>query len=57
MKDTSKDVSNLYNDMLNKLTGQERMQMCSNMFDMVRELIVASFPKGISEKEKIIRSL
>jgi hypothetical protein len=38
--------------MLNKLTGQERMQMCSNMFDMVRELILASFPKDISEKEK-----
>jgi hypothetical protein len=52
MKDTSKDISNLYNDMLNKLTGQERMQLCSDMFDTARELILASFPKGISEKEK-----
>lgn len=52
MKDTSKDVSNLYSSMLDKLTGQERMQMCSNMFDVARELIIASFPKDLSEKEK-----
>ena len=51
MDDTSPEVKELYRSMLMKLSGEERFIRGALMFDAAREMILASFPEGLSAAE------
>lgn len=42
MNDTSPEVESLFNELMMKKTGQERMQMGFSMFEMARKQVLAS---------------
>lgn len=50
--DTSPEVNALMWKGLMDLSGEERMEMGSSMFDSAREMILASLPDGLSESER-----
>jgi len=51
MSDTNKDFSVLYDQMLMRLSGEDRLNMCSSMFDTARNIIISSLPENISASE------
>lgn len=52
MKDTSKNVEDIYNRLLLKRPPEERLKMGCSMFDLARSIIISSLPKGLSDTEK-----
>ena len=52
MTDTPPEVQKLYRSMLMARSGAERMRMGSAMFDAARAMVMASFPKSLTELEK-----
>ena len=52
MQDTSIEMQRIYHDLLMSKTGEERFLMGISMFQTARELVLASFPKNISDKQK-----
>lgn len=55
MKDTSPEIEALVEQRLLALSGEERVIMACRMFDAAREMILASFPPGLSEIEIKVR--
>lgn len=53
MNDTSPEVETLYREMLMKLSGEERLIRASRSFDAAREIILSSFPPGLSCAETL----
>jgi hypothetical protein len=51
MKDTSSATEKIYTDMLLRLPGEKRFIMGALMFDAAREMVIASFPEGLSASE------
>lgn len=51
MSDTSPEVQRLYHSMLMNLSGQERMLRGALMFEAAREMVLASFPKGLDSRD------
>ncbi len=54
MNDTLPHIQKKYDDMLMALPWEKRVIMATEMFDAVKELIRASLPIDLSEKEKKI---
>lgn len=52
MNDTSAEMEKIQFQMMMKLTPNERIGYASEMFMAAREMILASLPKGLSEKEQ-----
>ncbi|HYL98722.1 MAG TPA: hypothetical protein VEZ90_07185 [Blastocatellia bacterium] len=55
MNDTSPEMAEMLRARLMALSGVERMEIASRMFDAAREMVLASFPAGLSETEIRIR--
>jgi hypothetical protein len=51
LKDTSREIEEMQNDLWMKRTPQERARACSAMFASARAIIIATLPKDLSEKE------
>jgi len=51
MNDTSPKVAAMFREMLLARSGLERLVMGSQMFEVARAMILASFPPGLSEFE------
>lgn len=51
MNDTSPEIAKMVRKRLLARSGEERMQMGSQMFEVARAMILASFPPGLSEIE------
>ena len=51
MKDTSKEVENIYNNMLLERTPEERLRMGCSMFDFACAIIESSFPRNLTDIE------
>ena len=51
MKDTTREIEELQNELWMKRTPQERARFASAMFAAARDTIAASLPKNLSEKE------
>ena len=52
MQDTSIEIQKIYHDLLMSKTGEERFLMGISLFQIARELVLASFPKDLSEEQK-----
>ena len=52
VSDTSPDVERIVRDKVMARSGEERLIMASQMFDSAREMIKASLPEGLSEREQ-----
>jgi hypothetical protein len=55
MNDTSPEIERLVHERMMALTGEERFLMGARMFVTARELVLASFPPGLSEGEIRVR--
>lgn len=51
MTDTTREIEELQNERWMKKTPQERARFASAMFAAAREAVLASLPKGLSDKE------
>ena len=51
MNDTSPEIEKMVHVKLMKLSGEERFLMGASMFTSAREIILASFPPGLSPEE------
>lgn len=51
MNDTPPEIAKLVRERMLARSSDERMQMGSQMFEVAREMILASFPPGLSEIE------
>jgi hypothetical protein len=51
MNDTSPEVEKMVREMLMARSGAERVRMAAEMFEAARQVILASFPPGLSEDE------
>ncbi len=51
MKDTSPEIEKLHFNMMMQKTTNERIAMTCEMFMAARELLIASLPKDLSERE------
>lgn len=51
MTDTTLEIAALFREMLLARSGEERMKMGSDMFDLARTVVLSSFPPGLSEIE------
>ena len=51
MNDTPPEIKKRVHDRLMELSGEERFLMGAPMFDSAREIILASFPPGLSPGE------
>jgi hypothetical protein len=51
MKDTTREIEEMQNEMWMKKTPQERASFASAMFSAGRDAILASLPKDLSRKE------
>ena len=51
MNDTSPEVEEIVREMMMERSGEERFVMGTMMFDVARELIIASLPPGLPPKE------
>ncbi|HEX7858854.1 MAG TPA: hypothetical protein VF773_00865 [Verrucomicrobiae bacterium] len=52
MNDTSPEIAALVRERLMRLSGEVRMQMGSDMFEAAKEMVLASFPNGLSPIER-----
>lgn len=51
LKDTTADIERLQNELWMKRTPQQRAEFASAMFAANRDAIIASLPKGLSDRE------
>lgn len=51
LKDTTREIEEMQNELWMKRTPQERARFASAMFAAARNAIIASLPKDLSEKE------
>lgn len=51
LKDTTREIEEMQNDLWMKRTPQERARFASTMFAAARNVIIASLPKDLSERE------
>lgn len=51
LKDTTREIEEMQNDLWMKRTPQERARFASAMFAAARNVIIASLPKDLSERE------
>lgn len=51
LKDTTREIEEMQNDLWMKRTLQERARFASAMFAAARDVIIASLPKNLSERE------
>ncbi len=51
MKDTTREIEEMQNELWMKKTPQERARFASAMFAAGRKAILASLPKNLSERE------
>ena len=51
LKDTTREIEELQNELWMKRTPQERARFASAMFAAARNVIIASLPKDLSERE------
>jgi hypothetical protein len=51
MTDTPPEIEKLYFDMLMKKSNEERFLMGARMFEAAKEIVIASFPEGLSKSE------
>lgn len=52
MNDTSPEISKLVHERMMAKTGQERFLMGVQMHEAARRMVMASFPKDVTEEEK-----
>ena len=52
MKDTPPEIEAMVRERLMALSGDTRVKMGSNSFDAAREIILSSFPPGLSDLER-----
>ena len=52
MNDTTPEIERMVRERLMARSGEERFVMGSQMFDAAVEMIRASFPPGLSEREQ-----
>jgi len=52
MIDTSREAEEIQSELFDKMTGEERMKIASDMFDTARTLVLASLDKNLSDTEK-----
>lgn len=51
LKDTTREIEEMQNDLWMKRTPQERARFASAMFAASRNTVIASLPKDLPEKE------
>lgn len=51
MRDTTPEMRRIQFEMMKKLSSNRRIELACEMFQTAREMIIASLPKDISEKE------
>lgn len=51
LKDTTREIEEMQNELWMKRTPQERARFASAMFAAARNVLIASLPKGLSERE------
>ena len=51
LKDTTREIEEMQNDLWMKKTPQERAKFASAMFAAARRTVIASLPKNLTEKE------
>ena len=51
MRDTAAEMSRIQFEMMKKLSSNRRIELACEMFQTAREMIIASLPKDLSEKE------
>ena len=51
MNDTSPEVERQFRTLLLAKSGAERLRMASGMFDSARRMMLASFPKDLSQEK------
>ncbi len=51
LSDTTKEVEEMQNELWMRRTTQERAEFMFGMFASARQVIIASLPKDLSEKE------
>ncbi len=51
MNDTTNDIRRIQFEMMKKLSSNRRIEFACEMFQTAREIIIASMPKNLSEKE------
>ena len=52
MIDTTTEAEKIQSELFDKMTGDERMKIASDMFDTARTLVLASLDKNLNDKEK-----
>ena len=52
MIDTTTEAEKIQSELFDKMTGEERMKIASNMFDTARKLVLASLDKNLNDTEK-----
>ena len=52
MIDTIIKAEKIQSELFDKMTGDERMKIASDMFDTARTLVLASLDKNLNDKEK-----
>lgn len=52
MIDTTARAEKIQSELFDKMTGEERMKIASEMFDTARTLVLASLDKNLNDKEK-----
>ncbi len=52
MIDTTTKAEKIQSELFDKMTGDERMKITSDMFDTARTLVLASLDKNLNDKEK-----
>ena len=51
MDDTSPEIERMVHERMMALSGEERLVIAARMFETARELVLASFPPGLSPAE------
>ncbi|MBS1787801.1 MAG: hypothetical protein JST85_08770 [Acidobacteria bacterium] len=51
MNDTSPEIAQMVRERMLARSSDERLQMGSQMFDVARKMILASFPPGLNDME------
>ena len=51
LKDTTREIEEMQNELWMKRTPQERARFAAAMFAAARKTIIASLPKNLSERE------
>ena len=51
MTDTSPEMAALVQKRMMERSGEERFMMGVRMFDAARKIMIASFPKGLNERD------